>query len=620
MTVHVAASGSTDIARPIDGGNVCRRVVSWRDREVELRYPVCVRDMVDALVEGEATPADRCCSDSITIVDEGDDHFSIVIAGEPSSTTRIARDDLAMRLIDALVGVLAGGLDTALAVHAGTVALNGNAILIAGASGAGKSSLVAWFVDNGYTYLTDELTAVTDDAQIDGFARGIVSKGTAAARIAQMPAFRGAWSISNGATTIIRAPKADTPSAPLTCKLIIFPQFEPGAALAIETLPPARTGLRLIGCNLNARNLRNDGFETVTALAQATPAIVLRYGAYEQLDGTLDVLSRSLLGDGQEAAVARQLLSILPNAGAPHGGDMRSRAHSPQAATPRGPAKRLTIGMATYDDYDGVYFTLQSLRLYHPEIVADTEFLVIDNHPGGPCAEPLKSLERSVPNYRYVPVRRMAGTAVRDALFAEAGGDYVLCLDCHVLLVPGAVKRLLDYFAAHPDTRDLLQGPLVDDSLDKITGSHMQPAWREGFLGKWAVDERANDPDGAPFEIPMQGLGLFACRRAAWLGFNPDFRGFGGEEGYIHEKFRRAGARTLCLPFLRWVHRFSRPMGVPYPNRWEDRLRNYIIGFREVGLPTTEMAAHFREHLGPAADDLIARTEDDIAQAQSPVS
>jgi hypothetical protein len=28
--------------------------------------------------------------------------------------------------------------------------------------------------------------------------------------------------------------------------------------------------------------------------------------------------------------------------------------------------KLLTIGMATYDDYDGVYFTLQSLRMYHP--------------------------------------------------------------------------------------------------------------------------------------------------------------------------------------------------------------------------------------------------------------
>ena len=111
----------------------------------------------------------------------------------------------------------------------------------------------------------------------------------------------------------------------------------------------------------------------------------------------------------------------------------------------------------------------------------------------------------------------------------------------------------------------------------------------------------------------MQGLGLFACRRAAWPGFNPDFRGFGGEEGYIHEKFRRAGGRTLCLPFLRWMHRFTRPLGIPYVNRWEDRLRNYLIGFRELGLDTAPVVEHFKAHLGEAAAAaMLERVEKDL--------
>jgi hypothetical protein len=92
--------------------------------------------------------------------------------------------------------------------------------------------------------------------------------------------------------------------------------------------------------------------------------------------------------------------------------------------------------------------------------------------------------------------------------------------------------------------------------------------------------------------------GLFACRRAAWPGFNRNFRGFGGEEGYIHEKFRQRGGRTLCLPFLRWLHRFGRPLGAPYSNRWEDRIRNYVIGFTELGLDTGEMEVHFAQLLG----------------------
>src|SRR5215216_6732223 len=38
----------------------------------------------------------------------------------------------------------------------------------------------------------------------------------------------------------------------------------------------------------------------------------------------------------------------------------------------------LTIGMATYNDFNGVYFTLQALRWYQD--LRDTELLVIDNY------------------------------------------------------------------------------------------------------------------------------------------------------------------------------------------------------------------------------------------------
>jgi len=256
--------------------------------------------------------------------------------------------------------------------------------------------------------------------------------------------------------------------------------------------------------------------------------------------------------------------------------------------------------MATYDDYDGVYFTVQSLRLHHPEVIADVEFVVVDNNPAGPCAEPLKALANYAPNYHYVAVPGALGTGVRDFVFRQAAGEFVLCMDCHVLVAPGALSRLLAYFEAHPASDDLLQGPMLLDDLVNVY-THWAPAWRGGMFGTWETDPRGTDIESPPFEIPLQGLGLFACRRAAWPGFNPSFRGFGGEEGYIHEKFRRKGARALCLPFLRWVHRFNRPMGVPYANKWEDRIRNYMIGHAEFGLPTTDLEAHFEEILGADA-------------------
>jgi hypothetical protein len=182
-------------------------------------------------------------------------------------------------------------------------------------------------------------------------------------------------------------------------------------------------------------------------------------------------------------------------------------------------------------------------------------------------------------------------------------------MDCHVFLVPGALRRLLKYFEDNPETSDLLQGPLLYDDLKSIS-THLDVRWQTGFYGVWAKAADADDPDAPPFPIEAQGLGLFACRRAAWLGFNPAFRGFGGEEGYLHEKYRRAGYRVLCLPFLRWVHRFSRPMGVPYVNIWEERVRNYMIGFAEVGLPMQPLKDHFREYLGKdVAERIFAEIE-----------
>jgi hypothetical protein len=260
--------------------------------------------------------------------------------------------------------------------------------------------------------------------------------------------------------------------------------------------------------------------------------------------------------------------------------------------------RRLTIGMATYDDYDGVYFTIQALRMYHHEVMEFAELVVIDNHPDGACANSLRALENAIDNFRYIPNTEVSGTAVRDKLFSEAAGEFVLCIDCHVLLIPNSLSRLLAYFNAYPETPDLLQGPLLFDGLNRIA-THFKPQWCAGMYGTWAYDERGRNPNGEPFDIPMQGLGLFACRKSAWPGFNPKFRGFGGEEGYIHEKFRQRGARTLCLPFLRWLHRFNRPLGVPYRITWDDRFRNYIIGFRELQQPFDELLAHMTELLGP---------------------
>jgi glycosyltransferase involved in cell wall biosynthesis len=247
----------------------------------------------------------------------------------------------------------------------------------------------------------------------------------------------------------------------------------------------------------------------------------------------------------------------------------------------------LTIGMPTHNDYEGVYFTLQSLRLYHD--LEDTELLVVDTYG---CTL-TRDLVQALGGARYILAPGATGTAqAKEIVFREARGDAVLCCDCHVLIVPGAIARLRQFYRDNPDCDDLLQGPLLYDDGRSIS-THFDPVWRGQMWGTWGTDPRGTDAGGAPFEIPMQGLGVFSCRRRAWVGFNSGLRGFGGEEGYIHEKFRQTGRRCLCLPWLRWMHRFNRPGGPRFAVTVQDKVRNYAIGYAELGLDPEPVVSHF---------------------------
>lgn len=242
--------------------------------------------------------------------------------------------------------------------------------------------------------------------------------------------------------------------------------------------------------------------------------------------------------------------------------------------------KKLTIGMATYDDYDGVYFTIQNLRWQLLDIIDDIEFIVVDNNPSSKHGEAVSKLVTNWVKGKYIPVLNKQSTSIRTEIFRHATSKYVLCIDCHVLIDRKGIDALLEYYTQNPDTLNLIQGPMYYDDLRNVT-THFDPVWRDGMYGIWALD-KSGFISGFPFEIPMCGLGIFSCRTDVWPGFSEHFIGFGGEEGYIHEKFRKNGGICICLPQLLWLHRFNRPNGVPYKLTWEDRIWNYFVGWLEL--------------------------------------
>jgi hypothetical protein len=336
---------------------------------------------------------------------------------------------------------------------------------------------------------------------------------------------------------------------------------------------------------------------------------------------------------------------------------------------------KLTIGMAAFDSYRDVWFVVQALRLYFD--LRQVELIVVDNKPDAPTSKVLKAkLENWFRPHnagvRYIPMGDVVGTsAPRERIFREAAGEIVLCIDSHVLLAPESIPKLIAWFDAHPEFRGLVQGPLL---LDHMAGvhTHFIDMWREEMWGVWGSAWKTCDegsrvnviqtpggtcqflsldnvpltssapcgiefPQNLPysgheqyllslgmrplgldpadeFEIPGQGLGLFACRQDAWPGFNEHFRGFGGEEMYVHEKFRQRGDQCLCLGFLKWVHKFNDgEEPIKYPLTLWNKVRNYVLGHVELGLPLDRVREHFvgsgrlsAEHFEYLAADPVA--------------
>ena len=244
-------------------------------------------------------------------------------------------------------------------------------------------------------------------------------------------------------------------------------------------------------------------------------------------------------------------------------------------------------------------------------------------------------------NIRYIRMPDTPSTTLpRELVVREAAAPFVCVVDCHVLLPINGYKKLLDWFDTHPNFNGLIHGPLLYDNLHKIdtafadqfrggmwgtwsnawydptsdiyfcvepeevtdehrprqpnkdgmcsfrdvitleevfVASNIKYAGHEKALKELGFIEAGRDDKGPAFKIPGQGMGLFATVKKHWMGFDTRCKGFGGEELNIHTKYREADREVLCLPFLKWNHRFGREGGTPYANPHIAKVRNYVL-------------------------------------------
>lgn len=137
--------------------------------------PAAARAVADSYgVFADPDPGARTLSDRLTLrrISEG---YQLVDA---SGRTSVARSEQAavVGLFDLVVHAVLGGLRARgmLAVHAGVVAFDERAVILAGPSGHGKSTLTLALVRAGGTLLTDEMAVIApDDRTILPFPRGL---------------------------------------------------------------------------------------------------------------------------------------------------------------------------------------------------------------------------------------------------------------------------------------------------------------------------------------------------------------------------------------------------------------------------------------------------------------
>gem|GEM_PF-1447909 len=134
-------------------------------------------------------------------------------------------------------------------VHGGAVTRNGKAVVLAAPSGSGKTTLIASLLPRGYDYFADDLVALSADGLIRPWPLPLSVK------TGSWPVLSGMYpdwptfpqhDTSRGAVRFI-VPKPEAwDRAPAPVQALVFPEFSPGAAVALTQLTAFEAFQRLL--------------------------------------------------------------------------------------------------------------------------------------------------------------------------------------------------------------------------------------------------------------------------------------------------------------------------------------------------------------------------------------
>ncbi len=176
-------------------------------------------------------------------------------------------------------------------LHAAALARNTRSLLLAGKTGAGKTTLATWLVRRGFDYLTDELVWIDASGTVlRGFARPLHLKTGAGPLFADLFAGNRSDAVAETACGYHLSPlrlgaRVRHEAQP---DVLVFPRYTPGARTDLRPLSKAQCATRVMSCLVNAQGRALPGFDDVTRLVHDVSAYAMVYSDLDEAGHALE--------------------------------------------------------------------------------------------------------------------------------------------------------------------------------------------------------------------------------------------------------------------------------------------------------------------------------------------
>lgn len=176
-----------------------------------------------------------------------------------------------------------------LMIHAGVVARSGQALLLSGLPGSGKSTLCAALINESWRLLSDELALFKPDGlELRATARPIALKNESidiiAARAPGLPLGPVAPDTHKGTIAHLKPPATSVAdcAAPATPRWLVFPKFDAAAQTRLDPLPKSRAFMELAGNAFNYRTKGHSGFQQLASLIDRCECYSLAFSSLDE--------------------------------------------------------------------------------------------------------------------------------------------------------------------------------------------------------------------------------------------------------------------------------------------------------------------------------------------------